>query len=72
MIIVGVVGADNTAAVMWRAGSGTFQPSNDGEIGSDTYEVLAHEMLDHKVSAHEVPDHEVPVVRSPYTGLGLG
>jgi len=33
-MIAGVVGANNAAAGMWRAGSGTFEPSNDGEIGS--------------------------------------
>jgi len=33
-MIAGVVGANNAVAGMWRAGSGTFQPSNDGEIGS--------------------------------------
>jgi hypothetical protein len=34
-MIAGVVGANNAAAVIWRAESGIFQPSNDGEIGSD-------------------------------------
>jgi len=33
-MIAGVVGANNATAGIWRAGSGTFQPSNDGEIGS--------------------------------------
>jgi hypothetical protein len=33
-MIAGVVGANNAAAGMWRLGSGIFQSSNDGEIGS--------------------------------------
>jgi hypothetical protein len=37
-MITGVVSANNAAAAMWRAGSRTFQPSNNGEIGSDVGE----------------------------------
>jgi hypothetical protein len=33
-MIAGVVGANDATAGMWRAGGGTFQSSNDGEISS--------------------------------------